>query len=99
MKVLIIAEHKNGQLSEATRELFGLSLGQEDELLADFTMQPGRQYFLETAEALDGEWESMPGDVNQPISGGGGETIQIRIGALETSKNRFFRLRVKRLAE
>jgi len=30
MKVLIIAEHKNGQLSEATRELFGLSLGQEE---------------------------------------------------------------------
>ena len=30
MKVLIIAEHKNGQLSEATRELFGLSFGQEE---------------------------------------------------------------------
>ena len=30
MKVLIIAEHKNGQLSEATRELFGLSLGQAE---------------------------------------------------------------------
>ncbi len=30
MKVLIIAEHKNGQLSEATRELFGLLLGQAE---------------------------------------------------------------------
>ena len=30
MKVLIIAEHKNGQLSEATRELFGLSLDQAE---------------------------------------------------------------------
>ena len=30
MKVLIIAEHKNGQLSEATRELFALSLGQAE---------------------------------------------------------------------
>ena len=83
----------------ASRMELGLSLGQEDELMAEFTMQPDRQYFLETAVALDGEWESMPGDVNQPISGGFGEMIRIRIGALETSKNRFFRLRVKRLAE
>ena len=30
MKILIIAEHKNGQLSEATRELFGLLLGQAE---------------------------------------------------------------------
>ena len=30
MKILIIAEHRNGQLSEATRELFGLSLGQAE---------------------------------------------------------------------
>ena len=30
MKVLIIAEHKNGQLSEATREILGLSLGQAE---------------------------------------------------------------------
>ena len=83
----------------ASRMELGLSLGQEDELMAEFTMQPDRQYFLETAVALDDEWESMPGDVNQPISGGFGEMIRIRIGALETSKNRFFRLRVKRLAE
>jgi len=41
----------------------------------------------------------MPGDVNQPIPGGFDETIRIRIGGLETGKNRFFRLRVKRLAE
>ena len=30
MKILIIAEHKNGQLTEATQELFGLSLGQAE---------------------------------------------------------------------
>ena len=30
MKILIIAEHKNGQLSETTRELFGLWLGQAE---------------------------------------------------------------------
>jgi len=30
MKILIIAEHKNGQLSEATQELFGLPLGQAE---------------------------------------------------------------------
>ena len=30
MKILIIAEHKNGQLSETTRELFGLLLGQAE---------------------------------------------------------------------
>ena len=30
MKILIIAEHKNGTLAEATRELFGLSLGQAE---------------------------------------------------------------------
>ena len=30
MKILIIAEHKNGQLIEATRELFGLLLGQAE---------------------------------------------------------------------
>jgi len=30
MKVLIIAEHKNGQLSEPTREILGLSLGQAE---------------------------------------------------------------------
>ena len=30
MKILIIAEHKNGALAEATRELFGLSLGQAE---------------------------------------------------------------------
>ena len=30
MKILIIAEHKNGQLSEAARELFGLPLGQAE---------------------------------------------------------------------
>ena len=30
MKILIIAEHKKGVLSEATRELFGLSLGQAE---------------------------------------------------------------------
>ena len=62
-------------------------------------MQPGRQYFLVTAEALDGEWGSMPGDVYQPIPGGVGKTIRIHIGGGETGKNRFFRLRVKRLAE
>ncbi|MDP6793925.1 MAG: electron transfer flavoprotein subunit alpha/FixB family protein [Verrucomicrobiota bacterium] len=30
MKILIIAEHKNGVLAEATRELFGLPLGQAE---------------------------------------------------------------------
>ena len=30
MKILIIAEHKNGQISEATQELFGLPLGQAE---------------------------------------------------------------------
>lgn len=30
MKILIIAEHRNGTLTEATRELFGLSLGQAE---------------------------------------------------------------------
>jgi hypothetical protein len=83
----------------ASRLALGLALGQAGELLAEFTMQPGRQYFLETAEALDGEWGSMPGDVYQPIPGGVGETIRIHIGGGETGKNRFFRLRVKRLAE
>jgi hypothetical protein len=86
--------------SDATSRLeLELSIGQAGELLAEFTMQPGRQFFLETAEAVDGEWGSMPGDVNQPIPGGFDETIRIRIGGLETGKNRFFRLRVKRLAE
>ena len=30
MKILIIAEHKNGALSEAARELFGLPFGQAE---------------------------------------------------------------------
>lgn len=30
MKILIIAEHKNGALNEATQELFGIPLGQSD---------------------------------------------------------------------
>ena len=30
MKILIIAEHKNGALAEATLELFGLPLGQAE---------------------------------------------------------------------
>ena len=30
MKILIIAEHKNGTLTETTRELFGLSLGESE---------------------------------------------------------------------
>lgn len=30
MNILIIAEHKNGQLTEASKELFGLSLGQAE---------------------------------------------------------------------
>ena len=30
MKILIVAEHKNGTLAEATRELFGLPLGQAE---------------------------------------------------------------------
>jgi hypothetical protein len=83
----------------ASRLALGLGLGQAGELLAEFTMQPGRQYFLETAEALDGEWGSMPGDVYQPIPGGVGETIQIHIGSRETGKKRFFRVRVMRLAD
>ena len=62
-------------------------------------MQPGRQYFLEIAAAIDGEWESLPGDVYQPIPGGVGETIQIHIGSRETGKKRFFRVRVMRLAD
>jgi len=83
----------------ASRLALGLALGQAGELLAEFTMQPGRQYFLETAEALDGEWGSMPGDVYQPIPGGVGETIRIHIGGRETGKKRFFRVRVMRLAD
>jgi hypothetical protein len=54
---------------------------------------------LETAEALDGKWGSMPGDVFQPIPGGVGETIRIHIGSRETGKKRFFRVRVMRLAD
>ncbi|RTZ65354.1 MAG: hypothetical protein DSZ35_08950, partial [Verrucomicrobia bacterium] len=83
----------------ASRLALGLALGQAGELLAEFTMQPGRQYFLETAEALDGEWGSMPGDVYQPTPGGVGETIRIHIGGRETGKKRFFRVRVMRLAD
>ena len=30
MKILIVAEHKNRTLAEATRELFGLTLGQAE---------------------------------------------------------------------
>ena len=83
----------------SSRLTLGLSLGQAGELVVEFTMQPGRQYFLETAAAVDGEWRSMPGDVYQPAPGAVNETIQVPQAGPETGKNRFFRLKVKRLAE
>jgi hypothetical protein len=85
---------------DATSRLsLGLSLGQAGGLMVEFTMRPGRQYFLETAAAVDGEWLSMPDNVYQPAPGAVSETIQVPQSGPETGKNRFFRLRVKRLAE
>ena len=83
----------------ASRLELGLSLGQAGELLVEFTMQPGRQYFLETATTIDGEWGSMPGDVYQPTPEAISKTIRVPQAVPETGKNRFFRLRVKRLAD
>ena len=83
----------------SSRLALGLALGQAGGLVVEFTMQPGRQYFLETAAAVDGEWRSMPGDVYQPAPGAVNETIQVPQAGPETGKNRFFRLKVKRLAE
>ena len=83
----------------ASRLALGLALGQAGELLAEFTMQPGRQYFLEAAAAVDGEWRSMPSDVYQPTPGAISETIRVPLADPDTGKKRFFRLRVKRLAD
>ena len=83
----------------ASRLGLGLSLGQAGELLVEFTMQPGRQYFLETATTIDGEWGSMPDDVYQPTPEAISKTIRVPQAGSETGKNRFFRLRVKRLAD
>jgi hypothetical protein len=83
----------------ASRLTLVLSLGQAGELVAEFTMQPSRQYFLESAAAVDGEWRSMPGDVYQPTPGAISETIQVPQPGPEIGKKRFFRLRVKRLAD
>jgi hypothetical protein len=83
----------------ASRLTLVLSLGQAGELVAEFTMQPSRQYFLEAAAAVDGEWRSMPGDVYQPTPGAISETIRVPLAGPDTGKKRFFRLRVKRLAD
>ena len=83
----------------ASRLELGLELGQAGELLVEFTMQPGRQYFLETATAIDGEWGAMPGDVYQPKPEAISKTIRVPRAGPQAGKNRFFRLRVKRLAE
>jgi hypothetical protein len=81
---------------DATSRLeLGLSLGQAGELLVEFTMQPGRQYFLEIAAAIDGEF--IP--INFFQASAIGKTIRVPRAGPEGSKNRFFRLRVKRLAE
>jgi len=83
----------------ASRLELGLSIDQAGELLVEFIMQPGRQYFLETATSIDGEWGSIPGDVYQPMPEAISKTIRVPRARPGNGNNRFFRLRVKRLAD
>ena len=79
MKILVIAEHKNGALSEATRELFGLPFGQAEvhavaagegvEPLAASLGQLGaaKVHLIDSPVLADGTGESLDQAIGQFI--------------------------------
>ena len=83
MKILIIAEHKNGLLSEATQELFGLPLGQAEvhAVVAGESVEPlagplgqlgaAKVHLIESPALASGTGESLGhalGQFNPPLA-------------------------------
>ena len=77
----------------------GFALGQAGQVEIEFTMRAGRSYILQSADTPAGPWGALAGDVFTQAKGLETEAKRIPVGPAEHLAQRFYRLRVQRLAD